>query len=74
MAPSSPARRAEPPRRDDALVGRVLSDPAAVRLWLVVTLAGVVVAVVAGHAAWAVIGWAVGGVAAVVLVAVNKRR
>jgi hypothetical protein len=44
------------------------------RLWLVVTLAGVVVAVVAGHAGWAVIGWAVGGVAAVVLVAVNKRR
>ena len=28
----------EPPRRDDALVGRVLSDPAALRLWLVVTL------------------------------------
>ena len=55
-------------------MGRVLSDPAAVRLWLVVTLAGVVVAVVADHAAWAVIGWAVGGVAAVVLVAVNKRR
>jgi len=54
-------------------VGRVLSEPAALRLWLVVTLAGVVVAVVAGHAAWAVIGWAVGGVAAVVLVAVKKR-
>jgi hypothetical protein len=29
---------------------------------------------VAGHAAWAVIGWAVGGVAPVVLVAVKKRR
>ena len=34
----------------------------------------VVVAVVASHAAWAVIGWAIGGVAAVVLVAVKKRR
>jgi len=54
-------------------VGRVLSDPAALRLWLVVTLAGVVVAV-ASHAAWAVIGWAIGGVAAVVLVAVKKRH
>ena len=54
-------------------MGRVLSDPAALRLWLVVTLAGVVIAVVARHAAWAVIGRAIGGVAAVVLVAVNKR-
>jgi hypothetical protein len=57
----------------------VLSDPAAVRLWLVVTLAGAVLAMVGGHTAWpamphgAVIGWAVGGVAAVVLVAVKKR-
>ena len=54
-------------------VRRVLGAPAAVYLWLAVTLAGVVAAVVAGEAVWAVVGWAVGGVA-VVLVAVKTRR
>jgi hypothetical protein len=54
-------------------VRRVLGAPATVYLWLAVTLAGVVAAVVAGQAVWAVVGWAVGGVAAVV-VAVKTRR
>jgi hypothetical protein len=56
-----------------ALVRRVLGDPAAVYLWLAATLAGLVAALVLGHAAWAVIGWAVGGVAAVAIVAVKTR-
>jgi hypothetical protein len=56
-----------------AVVRRLLGAPAAVYLWLAVTLAGVV-AVVVGHAVWAVVGWAVGGVAAVVVVAIQRRR
>ena len=48
-------------------VRRVRDVPAAVYLWLAVTLAGVVAAVVVGQAVWAVVGWAVGGVAAVVV-------
>jgi hypothetical protein len=55
-------------------VRRLLGDPAAVYLWLVATLAGLVAGVVAGHAEWAVVGWAAGGVAAVVVVAVKTRR
>ena len=55
-------------------VRRVLGDPAAVGLWLAVTLAGVIAAFVANSAIWAVLGWAVGGVAAAVLAAVKARR
>jgi hypothetical protein len=51
----------------------VLGDRAAIHLWLFLTLAGVVAAVVVGHAVLAVVGWAVGGVAAFVVVAVNAR-
>jgi hypothetical protein len=54
-------------------VRRVLSDPAAVVLWLAVTLAGAVAALVAVQPVWAIVGWVVGGVAAVVLVAVKTR-
>ena len=51
--------------RDAALVRRVLGGPPVVYLWLAVTLAGFVAAVVVGQAVWALAGWAVGGVAAV---------
>jgi hypothetical protein len=40
---------------------RVLGDPIAIYTWLLVTLAGVVAALVTGQAVLAVIGWAVGG-------------
>ena len=60
--------------RDDALVRRVLDDPAAIGLWLALTLAGVIAAFVANGPIWAVVGWAVGGVAAAVLAAVKARR
>ena len=60
--------------RDGALVRRVLDDPAAIGVWLALTLAGVIVAFVANGTIWAVVGWAVGGVAAFVLVAVKARR
>jgi hypothetical protein len=53
-------------------VRRLLRDPTAVALWFAVTLAGVVVALVVGHSAWAVAGWAVGGVAAAVLVSARN--
>jgi hypothetical protein len=43
-------------------VSRVLDDPAAIGLWLALTLAGVIAAFVADGAIWAVVGWAVGGV------------
>ena len=43
-------------------VSRVLDDPAAIDLWLALTLAGVIAAFVANGAIWAVVGWAVGGV------------
>ena len=56
------------------VVRRVLADPDAVGLWLALTLAGVIAAFVANGAMWAVVGWAVGGVAAFVLVAVKARR
>jgi hypothetical protein len=52
----------------------VLDDPAAIGLWLAVTLAGVIAAFVAISAMWGVIGWAAGGVGAFVLVAVKARR
>jgi hypothetical protein len=55
-------------------VRRVLDDPFAVGLWLALTLAGVIAAFVATRALWAVVGWAVGGVAAVVVAAVKTRR
>ena len=55
-------------------VRRVLDDPAAIGLWLAMTLAGVIAAFVANGAIWAVAGWAIGGVAAFVLVAVKARR
>lgn len=60
--------------RDDALVRRVLDGPAAIGLWLALTLAGVIAAFVANGPIWAVVGWAVGGVAAFVLIAVKARR
>ena len=53
---------------------RVLDDPVAIGLLLAVTLAGVIAAFVANGAIWAVVGWAVGGVAAAVLAAVKARR
>jgi hypothetical protein len=55
-------------------VRRVLDDPFAVGLWLVLTLAGVIAAFMATRALWAAVGWAVGGVAAVVVAAVKTRR
>jgi hypothetical protein len=60
--------------RDNAVVRRVLAAPVAVHLWLVLTLTGLVAAVVAGDAMWAVAGWALGGVAAVIAAAVKTRR
>lgn len=60
--------------RDDALVRRVLGDSAALCIWLALTLAAVIVAVAVSNAVWAVAGWAVGGVAAVIVVAVKMRR
>ena len=56
------------------VVRRVLDDPAAIGLWLALTLAGVIAAFVANGAMWAMVGWAVGGVSAVVVVAVRTRR
>jgi hypothetical protein len=56
------------------VVRRVLGDPAAVYLWLALTCAGLVAALVAGNAVWALIGWAVGGVTAAIVVAVKTRR
>ena len=53
---------------------RVLGDPAAVYLWLALTLAGLVAALVAGNAVWALIGWAVGGVTTAIVVAIKTRR
>ena len=55
-------------------VRRVLDAPAAIGLWLALTLAGIIAAFVATNAMWAVISWAIGGVAAFVLVAVKARR
>jgi hypothetical protein len=52
----------------------VLDDPTAIGLWLALTLAGVIAAFVVNGAIWAVVGWAVGGVAAAVLAAVKARR
>lgn len=61
-------------QREDAVVRRVHDDPAAVYLWVAVTLAAVVVAVVASEPVLAVAGWVVGSVAAIVLLAVKARR
>jgi len=55
-------------------VRRVLDDPAAIGLWLALTLAGVIAAFVATNAMLAVISWAIGGVVAFVLLAVKARR
>ena len=55
-------------------MSRVPGDPAAIGLWLALTLAGVTAALAGSRAVWAVVGWAVGGVAAVVVVAVKARR
>ena len=54
--------------------GERLGDPTEVGLSLLVTLAGALTAVLADHPMWALVGWAVGGIAAVVLVAVKTRR
>ncbi len=56
------------------MVRHILDDPAAVYLWVAVTVAAVVVAVAAGEPVLAVTGWVVGSAAAVVLVAVKARR
>ena len=53
---------------------RVLRDPAAVGAWLLVTLTGIVAALVSGLAVLAVVGWAVGWVAAFILAVVKARR
>lgn len=55
-------------------VRRLLGDPAAVCTWLLVTLAGVVAALVVGDPVWALVGWVAGGLAAVVVVPVRSRR
>jgi len=55
-------------------VRRVLDAPGAIGLWLALTLAGIIAAFVATNAIWAVISWAVGGVAAFVLAALRARR
>ena len=55
-------------------VRRVLGEPAAVYLWLALTAVGLVAALVAGSPFWALAGWAVGGVAAFVVVAVKRGR
>ena len=52
----------------------VLGDPVVFALWLALTLAGVVAALLLGHSGWAVIGWAAGAIAAIVLIAVKTRR
>jgi hypothetical protein len=41
-------------------VRRVLDEPAAIGLWLALTLAGIIAAFVATNAMWAVISWAIG--------------
>ena len=71
---SSVAAEPELRPRDDSLVRRPLDYPAAIYVWLAVTLAGVVAALAVGRAAWAVAGWAVGGVAAAVVMTVKTRR
>ncbi len=56
------------------LVRHVLGDSAAIYVYPSVTLAGVVAAVVVNDGGWAVAGWAVGAVAAVIVVTVKTRR
>ena len=60
--------------QDDALREASARRPRAIGLWLALTLAGIIAAFVATNAIWAVISWAVGGVAAFVLAAVRARR
>ena len=67
-------RQSGPWRRMMPSVRRVLDAPGAIGLWLALTLAGIIAAFVATNAIWAVISWAVGGVAAFVLAAVRARR
>ncbi len=52
----------------------MLQDKAAVNIWLLVNAAGIVAAFVAGQGVLAVLGWVLGGVAAVVLMQVKPRR
>jgi hypothetical protein len=52
----------------------VLGEPAAVNLWLALTAVGLVAALMAGSPFWALAGWALGDVAAFVVVAVQRRR
>jgi hypothetical protein len=54
-------------------VRRLLGDPA-VCTWLLVTLAGVVAALVVGDPVWALVCWVAGGLAAVVVAPVRSRR
>ena len=67
-------RQSGPWRRMMPSVRRVLDDPGAIGLWLALTLAGIIAAFVATDAIWAVISWAIGGIAAFVLAAVRARR
>ena len=53
---------------------RVLQDWTAVRLWLALTVAGVVAGLLTVQPWWAVGGCAVGAVCSFVLVAVKARR
>lgn len=53
---------------------RTLADPVAVSAWIAVTLTGVVVALVAGQAVWAVVAWAAGGAAVTAVATVETRR
>lgn len=57
-----------------ALVRRFLSDPVVVYLWLGVTLAGVVVAVVTGSPVWAVAAWVGGGIVAIIVAVTRSLR
>ena len=56
---------------DAARVMRVLEDWTAVRLWLIVTLVAGCGAAEVTEPVFALVGWGVGGLAAVVLVAVQ---
>ena len=53
---------------------RVLEDKAAVNTWLLTTLAGIVAALLSGHGVLAVVGWVFGGITAVALADVRRRR
>lgn len=57
-----------------ARVRRLLSDPTATSLWLGVTLAAVIAALVLGNPVVAMAGWVIGGIAAIAVAAAKRRR